>query len=40
MKKYFEVHIDDPLLYHLVINTDRLSCDDVARLIVNEMAGV
>jgi cytidylate kinase len=37
MKKYFDVHIDDPLLYHLVINTDRLGCDEVARLIANEM---
>lgn len=40
MKKYFDVHIDDPLLYHLVINTDRMDGDDVARLIVNAMTKV
>lgn len=39
MKKYFDVHIDDPLLYHLVVNTDRLSCDQTAKLIVDAMGG-
>jgi Cytidylate kinase-like family len=30
LKKYFDRDIDDPLLYHLVINTDLLSCDEAA----------
>jgi len=37
MRKYFDVDIDDPLLYHLVINTDRIDCDETAKLIVDAM---
>jgi cytidylate kinase len=33
LKKHFEKNIDDPLLYHLVVNTDLVSLDDAARLI-------
>jgi cytidylate kinase len=31
--KYFHKNIEDPLLYHLVINTDLLSFDEIAELI-------
>jgi len=37
LKKYFDRDIDDPLLYHLVINTDLLSCDEAARTIAEAM---
>jgi cytidylate kinase len=33
LKKHFGKNIDDPLLYHMVINTDLISLDDAARLI-------
>ncbi len=33
LKKYFEKEIDDPLLYHMVVNTDLLSHAEVARII-------
>jgi cytidylate kinase len=33
LKKYFGKDIDDPLLYHLVINTDFVSCAAAAKLI-------
>lgn len=33
LKKYFGRDIDDPLLYHLVINTDFVSFDEAARMI-------
>ena len=33
LKKYFARDIEDPLLYHLVINTDLVSLDSAARLI-------
>jgi len=33
LKKYFDKDIDDPLLYHLVVNTDFMSYERVARLI-------
>jgi hypothetical protein len=26
-------HLDDDLLYHMVVNTDRISCDEAARVI-------
>jgi Cytidylate kinase-like family len=32
-KKYFKANIDDPLLYHLVVNTGMVSYDEAARLI-------
>ena len=31
--KFFKVHVDDPSLYHLTLNTGRLSQDQVAQLI-------
>ena len=33
LKRYFNVDINDPLHYHLIINTSRVSCDHAARLI-------
>jgi cytidylate kinase len=33
LKRYFHWNIDDPLLYHLVVNTDRLSFEEATRLI-------
>ena len=35
MKKYFKADVDDPLLYDLTINTDRISHDQAARLIAD-----
>ena len=35
LKKYFETDVDDPLLYHLTINTDLISHDQAARLIAD-----
>ncbi len=39
LKKYFQKDIEDPLLYHLTINTDLVSCEDTARLIGNAVMG-
>jgi cytidylate kinase len=33
LKKYFNKEFDDPLLHHLVINTDLVSYEDAARII-------
>jgi cytidylate kinase len=33
LKKYFKRDADDPLLYHVTINTDRMSYDQAARII-------
>jgi len=33
LKKYFDSDIDDPLHYHLVINTDLVSYEEAARLV-------
>jgi cytidylate kinase len=33
LRKYYAKDINDPLLYHLVINTDLVDCNDTARLI-------
>ncbi len=38
LKKYFNKDIDDPLLYHLVINTDRVPYDEAARMIAQAVA--
>ncbi len=38
LKKYYERDIDDPLLYDLVINTDRLPHAEAARLIAEAVA--
>lgn len=35
LKKYFNRDIDDPLLYHLVINTALVPFDDAARMIAD-----
>jgi cytidylate kinase len=37
LKKYFKTDVDDPLLYHLVINTDLISHGTAARLIADAM---
>lgn len=37
LKKYFKAEIDDPLLYHLTINTGLVSFDEAARLIAETM---
>jgi cytidylate kinase len=39
LKKYFGKDIDDPLLYHLVINTDLVSYDQAARMIGDAVLG-
>jgi cytidylate kinase len=33
VKRYFKAEIDDPLRYHLVVNTGLISYEDAARLI-------
>ncbi|MGO8835948.1 MAG: AAA family ATPase [Limisphaerales bacterium] len=33
LKKYFNADINDPLLYHLVVNTGLIGCDEAAKLI-------
>jgi cytidylate kinase len=33
LKKYFNADINDPLLYHMIINTGLVSYDDAAKLI-------
>ena len=38
LKKYFNKNIDDPLLYHLVINTDLISHDEAATLIADAVS--
>jgi hypothetical protein len=35
LKKYFKTDVDDPLLYDLMINTDRISHDQAARIIAD-----
>ncbi len=37
LKKYFHADINDPLLYHLIINTGLVGYDDAARLIGDAM---
>ena len=37
VKKYYAADIDDPLLYHLVINTDRMRYEEAARLIADAL---
>jgi cytidylate kinase len=37
LRKYFGRDIEDPLLYHLIINTDWLTVDEAADLIVRTM---
>ena len=38
VKKYYAEDIDDPLLYHLVINTDRVSYVEAARMIAEAVS--
>jgi Cytidylate kinase-like family len=38
VRKYFKQHIEDPLLYHLVINTDAVPYEEAARLIGEAVA--
>jgi hypothetical protein len=38
LRRYFDREIEDPLLYHVVLNTDRLSFDEAAELIVHWMS--
>ena len=33
VKKYFDKDLTDPLLYHMVINMDLVSCDEAVRII-------
>jgi cytidylate kinase len=35
LRKYFHRDIDDPLLYHLVINTDLMTCEGAAETIAH-----
>jgi cytidylate kinase len=37
LKEHYHADIDDPLLYHLIINTDRIRSEDAARLIGDEV---
>jgi hypothetical protein len=37
LKKHFKADIDDPLLYHMVINTDLVPYDEAARIIADAM---
>jgi len=37
LRKYFAEDIDNPLLYHLVINTEQMGFDGAAELIANAM---
>jgi cytidylate kinase len=39
LKKYFGKDIDDPLLYHLTVNTDLVSYEQAARMIGNAVLG-
>lgn len=40
LKKYFGKNIEDPLLYHLVINTDLVSFDEAAQVIADRVIPV
>src|ERR1035437_10288587 len=37
LKTHFKADLDDPLLYHLVINTDLVSYEDAAQIIADAM---
>jgi len=37
LKEHLDTNIDDPLLYHLIINTDRIRYEDAAQLIGDEV---
>jgi cytidylate kinase len=40
VKKYYGTDIDDPLLYHVVINTDRVPYVEAAQVIAEAVAGL
>ena len=33
LKEHFDADVNDPLLYHMIINTGRVNYDDAAKLI-------
>ncbi len=37
LERFYDIDWDNPLLYHLVINTGRWELDDAARLIINAL---
>lgn len=37
VRTYFNADINDPLLYHLIINTSRVGCEDAARIIGEQL---
>jgi cytidylate kinase len=37
VKTYFHADINDPLQYHLIINTSRVGCENAARIIGDEV---
>jgi hypothetical protein len=37
LREHFKVEIDNPLLYDLIINTDRIDCSDAALLIADAL---
>jgi len=37
LKRFFEIDWDNPLLYHLIINTGKWELEDVAQMIVNAL---
>ena len=37
LKKHFGEDIDNPLLYHLIINTDQIDCPETARMVVDHV---
>jgi hypothetical protein len=37
LKRYFKADLEDPLFYHLVINTDLVSYDEAAQIIANSV---
>lgn len=39
LRKYFDKDVDDPLLYHITLNTDGLSFDAAAQLIARAASG-
>ena len=39
LRKYFKADIDDPLLYHLCLNTGLVTFDEAARLIAEVVHG-
>ncbi|HMP82066.1 MAG TPA: cytidylate kinase-like family protein [Verrucomicrobiota bacterium] len=35
LKKYFKADVNDPMHYHMILNTGMLSCDEAAKLIAD-----